>query len=178
MLLDFRFANFRSFRDEAVFSMAASSDATLERSHTRPSGLDKVKRVLNNAAIYGANASGKSNVIRALQFMQLMVTTSNQIQPDQESALVPFRMRPDYTDHPTRFEVTFLISGVRHQYGFEITRRQVLSEWLLVYEKTKPQVWFSRTFNEKKKNTNIPTATILWVRRRSGRPQPARKCFS
>ncbi|WKL23765.1 ATP-binding protein (plasmid) [Agrobacterium tumefaciens] len=151
MLLDFRFTNFRSFRDEAVFSLAASSDPTLERTHTRPSGMDKVKRVLNSAAIYGANASGKSNVIRALQFMQLMVMTSNQIQPDQESGLAPFRMRPDHTDHPTRFEITFLIGGVRHQYGFEINRRQVLSEWLLVYEKTKPQVWFSRTFNEKKK---------------------------
>lgn len=151
MLLDFRFTNFRSFRDEAAFSMAASADATLERTHTRASGLDKVKRILNSAAIYGANASGKSNVIRALQFMQLMVTTSNQIQPDQESALAPFRLRPDHTDHPTRFEATFLIDRTRYQYGFELNRRQILSEWLLVYEKAKPQVWFSRTFSEKKR---------------------------
>ncbi|WP_246318980.1 AAA family ATPase [Peteryoungia desertarenae] len=130
--------------------MAASPDTTLEASHTRATGLDKVKRILNGAAIYGANASGKSNVIRALHFMQLMVTTSNQIQPDQESTLSPFRMRPDFADHPTKLEATFLINRVRYQYGFEITRRRVLSEWLLVYEKTKPQVWFSRTYNPKK----------------------------
>ncbi|WP_312419888.1 ATP-binding protein [Shinella sp.] len=150
MLLDFRFTNFRSFRDEAVFSLAASADTTLERTHTRPTGLDKVKRVLTSAAIYGANASGKSNVIRALQFMQLMVMTSNQIQPDQESTLTPFRMRPDFADHPTLFEATFLIEGVRYQYGFEMNRRQILGEWLLVYERAKPQVWFSRTYNAKK----------------------------
>ena len=151
MLLEFRFKNFRSFRDEALLSLAASADTTLESTHTRETGLDKVKRVLNSAAVYGANASGKSNIIRALQFMQLMVTTSSQIQPDQENALAPFRMRPDFADHPTLFEVTFLIDRVRYQYGFEMNRRQILSEWLLVYERTKPQVWFSRTFNEKKK---------------------------
>ena len=101
MLLEFRFKNFRSFRDEAVLSLAASADTTLEVTHTRETGLEKVKRVLNGAAVYGANASGKSNIIRALQFMQLMVTTSSQIQPDQENALTPFRMRPDFADHPT-----------------------------------------------------------------------------
>ncbi|MGV1832872.1 ATP-binding protein [Agrobacterium vitis] len=151
MLLEFRVKNFRSFREEAVFSLAASPDTLFEDTHTRVTGLDKVKRVVNAAAIFGANASGKSNLIRALQYMQLMVTTSNQIQPDQENNLTPFRMRPDFADHPTLFEVTFIIDRKRFQYGFEMTKRQILSEWLLVYEKTKPQVWFSRTFDAKKK---------------------------
>lgn len=151
MLLEFRFKNFRSFRDEAVLTMAASTDATLESTHTRPTRLDKVKRALTSAAVYGANASGKTNIIRALQFMQIMVMTSNQIQPDQENALTPFRMRPDYQDHPSLFEATFLIDGVRYQYGFEMNRSQVLEEWLLVYEKAKPQVWFSRSFDTEKR---------------------------
>ncbi|SCY89786.1 ATP-binding protein [Rhizobium sp. NFACC06-2] len=152
MLLEFRVNNYRSVRDEALLSMAASPDSTLESTHTRETGLEKVKRVLNTAAIYGANASGKTNIIRALQFMQSMVTTSNQVQPDQQNNLTPFRMRPDHETHPTLFEATFLISGKRFQYGFELTRAHVLSEWLLVYESAKPQVWFSRTYNEKKKS--------------------------
>ncbi|MGR6431059.1 AAA family ATPase [Rhizobium sp. PAMB 3174] len=152
MLLEFRVKNFRSFREEAVLSLAASADPTLEDSHTRKTGLDKVKRALNAVAVYGANASGKTNIIRALQFMQLMVTTSNQVQPDQENNLTPFRMRPDFANHPTLFEATFVIDGKRFQYGFELTRQRVISEWLLVYEKAKPQVWFSRTYNEKKKS--------------------------
>ncbi|MDL2403019.1 AAA family ATPase [Rhizobium mayense] len=152
MLLEFRVKNFRSFRDEAVLSLAASPDSTLESTHTREAGLEKVKRVLNAAAVYGANASGKSNIIRAFQFMQAMVTTSNQVQPDQENNLTPFRMRPDFDTKPTLFEATFIIDGRRYQYGFEQTRRRVISEWLLVYERAKPQVWFSRAYNEKKRS--------------------------
>lgn len=152
MLLEFRVKNFRSIRDEAVLSMAASPDTTLEETHTRETGFEKVRRALNTAAIYGANASGKSNVIRALQFMHAMVTTSNQVQPDQQNVLAPFRMRPDHETHPSLFEATFLIGGKRYQYGFELTRTHIISEWLLVYERAKPQVWFSRTYNEKKKS--------------------------
>ncbi len=150
MLLEFRIRNFRSFREEAVFSMAASSDMQFADTHTLMTGLDKLPRVVRTAAIYGANASGKSNIIKALQFMQSMVLTSSQVQPDTENNLVPFRLRENANDFPTLMEVTFIINGVRHQYGFEFTRKRVLAEWLLVYESAKPQAWFSRTFDEKK----------------------------
>ena len=150
MLLEFRVENFRSFKDEAVLSMAASPDRTLVATHTQEAGLEKIRRVLNSAAIYGANASGKSNLIRALHFMQLMVLTSNQIQPNQENTLAPFRLRPNFDTQQTRFECTLLIDGRRFQYGFEMTKQQVMNEWLLVYEKTKPQIWFSRTFDSVK----------------------------
>lgn len=151
MLLEFRVANFRSFRDEVALSLAASSDTAFEVTHTRVTGMDKVKRLLNTAALFGANASGKSNLLRGLQFMQSMVLTSNQIQPGQEhNLLVPYMLRPDAKEQPSLFEATFLIDGRRFQYGFEMTTRQVLNEWLLVYEKAKPQVWFNRIYDAKK----------------------------
>jgi AAA15 family ATPase/GTPase len=149
MLLEFRVTNYRSFRDETILRMTASSDASMERTHTHRTGLEKAKRALTSAAIYGANASGKTNVIRALQFMALMVTTSNQIQPEQESNLTPFSMREGAQSYPTIFEATFVIESKRYQYGFELTRRVVNAEWLLVYETSKPQEWFSRTRDEK-----------------------------
>jgi uncharacterized protein len=149
MLLEFRVRNFRSFREEAVFSMAASADSQFVATHTLSTGLDKLPRVVRAAAIYGANASGKSNLIKAMQFMQLMVLTSSQVQPDTENGLVPFRLREDSYSFPTLMEATFIIDGVRYQYGFEFTRKRVLGEWLLVYESAKPQAWFSRTFDEK-----------------------------
>jgi AAA15 family ATPase/GTPase len=151
MFLEFRVRNFRSFREEAVFSMAASPDMQFADTHTLTTGLDKLPRVVRTAGIFGANASGKSNIIKALQFMQSMVLTSSQVQPDTENNLVPFRLRENANDFPTLMEATFIINGVRHQYGFEFTRKQVLAEWLLVYENAKPQAWFSRTFDEKKK---------------------------
>ncbi len=149
MLLEFRVRNFRSFRDEAVFSMAASSDSQFMSTHTLETGLAKLPRVVGAAAIYGANASGKSNLIKAMQFMQSMVLTSSQVQPDTENNLVPFRLREDANNFPTLMEATFIIDGARYQYGFEFTRKRVLAEWLLVYESAKPQAWFSRTFDEK-----------------------------
>ena len=152
MLLEFRVRNFLSFRDEAVFSMVASSDTQFADTHTLTTGLDKLPRVVRTAAIYGANASGKSNIIKALQFMQSMVLTSSQVQPDTENNLVPFRLRENANDFPTLMEVTFIINGVRHQYGFEFTRKRVLAEWLLVYENAKPQAWFSRTFDKQKEH--------------------------
>jgi AAA15 family ATPase/GTPase len=150
MLLEFRVRNFRSFREEAAFSMAASPDMQFAATHTLATGLDKLPRIVRTAAVYGANASGKSNIIKALQFMQSMVLTSSQVQPDTENNLVPFRLRENANDFPTLMEATFIINGVRHQYGFEFTRKRVLAEWLLVYESAKPQAWFSRTFDEKK----------------------------
>ena len=150
MLLEFRTRNFRSLRDDAVFSMAAGPDSQFLDTHTLATGLDKLPRIVSAAAIYGANASGKSNLVKALQFMQNMVLTSSQVQPDAENNLTPFRLRESANNFATLMEATFIIDGVRHQYGFECTRKRVLAEWLLVYERAKPQAWFSRTFDEKK----------------------------
>lgn len=154
MLLEFRVRNFRSLRDDAVFSMAASPDLQFLDTHTLETGLDKLPRVVSAAAIYGANASGKSNLVKALQFMQGMVLTSSQVQPDTESNLTPFRLREDANNFATLMEATFIIDGVRHQYGFECTRKRILAEWLLVYESSKPQAWFSRNYDEKKERYN------------------------
>lgn len=149
MFLEFRVRNFRSFREEAVFSMVASPDRQFLTTHTLATGVGKLPRVVSASAIYGANASGKSNLIKAMQFMQAMVLTSSQVQPDQENNLVPYRLRDDADNYPTSMEATFIIGGVRHQYGFEFSRKRILAEWLLVYENAKPQAWFSRIFDEK-----------------------------
>jgi len=150
MLLEFRVSNFRSFRDEVVLSLAAAPDDLHLETHTRPTGLDKIKRSLNSVAIFGPNAGGKTNIVLALQFMQSMVMTSNQVAPDQDNILMPFRLRSNYTDHASRFEATFVLFGTRFQYGFELNRKRIMEEWLLVYEKAKPQVWFSRTYDAKR----------------------------
>lgn len=150
MLLEFRVRNFRSIRGDVVLSMAANKDTRFGDAHTLATGLSKLPHVVSAAAIYGANASGKSNLIKAMQFMQGMVMSSSQVQPDVENNLTPFRLRENAQDFATLMEVTFIIDGVRHQYGFECTRKRVLAEWLLVYKSAKPQVWFSRAFDEQK----------------------------
>lgn len=148
MLIEFRVENFRSLREEQVFSLVASKDKTLQDTHTVGTGLKAAPRVLRSAAIYGANASGKSNLIKALQYMRGVVTESaTAIQPGQTFAVQPFRLDPQSAREPTSFEVTFIIDSVRYQYGFAMTPQRIVSEHLLVYKAFKPQRWYERRYD-------------------------------
>jgi AAA15 family ATPase/GTPase len=149
MLIEFRVSNFRSLRDEQVFSMVASKDRTLEGTHTATTGIKAAPKLLRSAVVYGANAGGKSNLIKALQFMRGVVTESaTVIQPGQQFNVQPFRLDGKSSDRPTEFEVTFLVDGVRYQYGFSMTSQRIVSEYLLVYKASKPQRWFERNFDD------------------------------
>lgn len=148
MLIEFRVTNFRSLRDEQVLSLVASSDKTLLGTHSLDTGLKAAPHVLKSAVLYGANASGKSNVIKALQFMRSVVLDSAGMQPGEAfDRLQPFRLDAASADQPTEFEVTFLIDGVRYQYGFAMTAQRIVTEQLLVYRTSKPQRWFRRAVN-------------------------------
>jgi AAA15 family ATPase/GTPase len=148
MLVEFRVKNFRSLRSEQVLSLVASKDEDLADSNTKLTGLKAVPRLLKSAVIYGANASGKSNLIKALQYMRGMVMQSATRPPNQIFAVQPFRLDAESGNHPTEFEVTFILEGVRHQYGFSMTQQRIMAEHLLVYKASKPQRWFERRFDE------------------------------
>ncbi|MCW8165247.1 ATP-binding protein [Verminephrobacter aporrectodeae subsp. tuberculatae] len=147
MLIEFRVTNFRSLRDEQVLSLVASSDKTLQDSHTQATGIRAAPFLVRSAVVYGANASGKSNLIRALKSMRGVVTQSATAKPDQIFAAQPFRLDADSIDQPIEFEATLLLDGVRYQYGFALTTQRVVSEHLLVYQAFKPQRWFKRHFD-------------------------------
>ena len=145
MLIEFRVKNFRSLRDEQVLSLVASTDKTLMESHAIETDLKAVPALLRSAVVYGANASGKSNLIKAMQFMRGVVMESATIvQPGQTFNLQPFRLDKESLSQPTELEITFMLQGVRYQYGFSLTNRRIMSEYLLVYKAFKPQRWFDR----------------------------------
>ena len=144
MLIEFRISNFRSLRDEQVLSLVASKDKSLASSHTVSTGVGATPALLRSAAIYGPNAGGKSNLIKALQYMRGVVVESATIAPNQPFSVQPFRLDAAFAGMPTEFEVTFLIDGVRYQYGFAMNAERILSEHLLVYKAFKPQHWFTR----------------------------------
>lgn len=150
MLVEFRVKNFRSLRDEMVLSMVASKDKTLQDSHTLETGLKAAPRILRSTALYGANASGKSNLIKALQYMRgVVLESATVIQPGQTYAVQPFRLDAQSDKAQTEFEVTFVIDTVRYQYGFAMTSHRIMREYLLVYKAFKPQRWFERVFDTK-----------------------------
>ena len=149
MLIEFRAKNFRSLRDEQVLSLVASKDKILLDSNTVETGIKAAPRLLRSAVIYGANASGKSNVIKALQYMRGVVAESaTAIKPDQPYNVQPFRLDKSCINDPVGFEITFLIDSVRYQYGFAMTSKRIVNEYLLVYKTFKPQRWFERYFDE------------------------------
>lgn len=145
MLVEFRIKNFRSLRDEQVLSLVASTDKTLLDTHALATGLKAAPHVLKSAVVYGANASGKSNLIKALQYMRGVVLESASLPPGQTfDRLQPFRLDATSAHLPTEFEVTFILDGVRYQYGFAMNAQRIVSEQLLVYKAFKPQRWFER----------------------------------
>jgi len=142
MLLKFRFTNFRSFRTEQELSLIASRPPASGSGLLTPTGLRE--KVLPVAAIYGANASGKTAVIKAFEFLVDGVRFSHtQWQPDQRISVEPFA--GDDPALPCEFSVDFLVSGVRYQYGFAANSQAILREWLHAYPKSKKQVWFERS---------------------------------
>ena len=147
MLVEFRVKNFRSMRDEQVLSLVASKDKTLGDTNVMSTGLKAAPGLLRSAVVYGANAGGKSNLIKALQYMRgVVLESATVIQPGQTYGVQPFRLDDLSASEATEFEVTFIVAGVRYQYGFAITSQRIVREHLLVYKAFKPQRWFDRHF--------------------------------
>lgn len=144
MLVEFKIKNFMSFKDESVFSMIASKDKTyLENNTISTPTLNK--RLLKTSVVYGANAAGKSNLIKAIKLVERLVHSANVDESRIPELYAPFAFSPDSNTSPSEFEMTFITEdGVRYQYGFAINSEQVEREWLIAYPKGLPQVWFRR----------------------------------
>lgn len=169
MLIEFRVKNFRSLRDEQVLSLVASPDKSLLDTHALDTGLKAAPHLLKSTVVYGANASGKSNLIKALQYMRGVVLESAALPPGQTyDRLQPFKLDATSANQPTEFEVTFLLAGVRYQYGFAMNAQRIVSEQLLVYKAFKPQRWFARHFDSESGkdvyefSTSLKGAKNLW----------------
>ncbi|MEI6389222.1 MAG: ATP-binding protein, partial [Spirochaetota bacterium] len=99
--------------------------------------------------IYGANASGKTNLLSALSFFQAMVRDSaTRLISGQSLAVRGFAFDEALSARPSSFELVALVDGIRYQYGFSATADRIHEEWLLVYKSVKPQLWFSRKWNQ------------------------------
>jgi hypothetical protein len=141
VLLAFRVTNHKSLRDEAELSLARSTRMA-SRTDEAGAASDLPSPV---AAIYGANASGKSNLLDALAFMATAVRDSyGRWSIEGPIPITPFGLDEAHVDGPSTFEVELLLEGVRYQYGFSLDREQVLEEWLYAYPKKRRQIWFER----------------------------------
>src|SRR5262249_24123941 len=95
------------------------------------------------AAIYGANASGKSNVLGALSFMQRAVVDSQRRWEVEGTPQEPFLLSGKATE-PSLYEVDFVVDGVRCRYGFRLSSARIEDEWLFAWPHGRKATWFER----------------------------------
>ncbi len=147
MMLTFRAENVRSFRDPVDFSLEATtmSEEDVPRDLPwRERGTHPV-RILPAAGVFGANASGKSNFLRAMDDMRRLVLTS--FKSGHSSKRIdrkPFRLDPDFENAPSKYEVELILNGIRYEYGFCIDSTHVISEWARRYPHGKAALIFKR----------------------------------
>ena len=144
MLIELSVANYRSIRDRQTLSLAAGPGTEMRGLNVTDAPGDLA--LLRVAAIYGPNASGKSNLFKALGALQMMVQWSAiAFQQGQPLPVVPFRLEAATEKQPTEFEIHFIAGdGVRYQYGLAATAGQVQEEWLIAYPHGRAQHWFER----------------------------------
>jgi uncharacterized protein len=147
MLIEFSVGNYRSFKEVVTFSMVAAPIVVGDNHINRNNLFSATKEIelLKSAAIYGANASGKSNLVRAISFMKEFAINSvigsritSEIETESYQLNIESELEPSY------FEMVFIIGTARYRYGFEVDRHSVKSEWLYQTLRTKESQLFER----------------------------------
>jgi uncharacterized protein len=139
VLLSFRFANHRSFRDEQHLNLVPVYES-------KASDAESALVAVPIVGVFGANASGKSNIISAFNYLRRMVGQSDrESEPGLGPKRQPFRLDPDIAAEPSSYAVDLMIGGVHHTYGFTLDDQQILEEWLYSYPKRKKRTVFERT---------------------------------
>jgi len=150
MLIGFSVGNYKSFKETVTLSMVASSiteeDKELDENNVFQIN-DKLS-LLKSAAIYGANASGKSNIVAAINFMKWFVlNSSKETQVSDAIDIEAFRLSTETEKEPSFFEIVFLLEDKTFRYGFDVNAREVVSEWLFQADDSQEKMLFERDFN-------------------------------
>lgn len=152
MLIDFKVKNYRSIKDEQDLNMLSTKQKEHLATHIFTSEASSKMGLLKTAAIYGANAAGKSNFIKALKTMQeIVINSMSTYQRGHLLPVKPFLFDVETKIEPTEFEVSFIAEGIRYQYGFSAIQERIVEEWLIAYPKGRPQNWFARSLNKNTK---------------------------
>ena len=147
MLIQFTVGNYRSFKEPVTFSMLAArvSARAPEINENNTFEANDDVTLLTSAGIYGANASGKSNLIKALRFMRRFVQDSSKAtQAYERIPTTPFHLHTDFEKEPSFFEIVFILEDIVYRYGFEVGAEKVETEWLFYTPHTKEARLFIR----------------------------------
>ncbi len=171
MLLRFAVSNYRSFKEEQELLLTAVSALKEDREILiEPDAPSVNENVLPVALIYGPNASGKSNLVRAYQFMKGAILFSHEKRQRIGDARIPrhaHKLDPEWVDRPGTFDIEFVAGHVRYHYGFEATDGEFLREWLYAYPEGRQRRLFERENGEIEFGRNLTGRNrALWERTR------------
>ncbi len=162
VLIEFKFGNYRSFRDEAVLSMEATGLGSFKSSLISYNSLNLIPSV----AIYGKNGGGKSNVIRAFWLAVQFIKNAQRTQHENaEIPVKPFLLNDYSGNEPTSFEFTYVLDNVKYIYGFSATKEKVYKEYLYHTPKGQKAIVFIRecqafTFTEEKTKRKLISEAV------------------
>ena len=147
MLVEFTVGNFRSISEKVTLSMiAAPIKSGAHGKHLDEENVIKIDEklsLLKSAALFGANASGKSNVLTALQVMKNYALNSVHNQ-EIASPFQPYLLQIGYENKPSHYEIVFIVEGVQYRYGFEASGERVEKEWFYFVPKSREALLFER----------------------------------
>jgi uncharacterized protein len=141
MLIEFTVGNYLSFKDPVTFSMESAKISELEESNIF--SFDKYE-LLKSAVIYGANASGKSNLLKAMNFMSEFISNSSKTQATDPISVREFKLSTETENKPSFFEIVFICDQKKYRYGFEVDKKQIHSEWLFFTPSRREAKLFTR----------------------------------
>ena len=155
MILLFRLNNIFSFRDETTLDLQAAKIQT-EKGKALSGNMFPAAggQVLKSVSVFGANASGKSNVIKGIKACVDMIRTSHTYNENTIFAVAPFKF-DGYDKNPSSFFVRFIIDGIEYEYSFSMTRTEILTEQLFYYPKGRRSLVFSRNESKGPDKKNI-----------------------
>lgn len=171
MLLSFTIENWMSFRDKQEFSMLASKEKNYGSRLSKP--LSYMPRVLPVAALYGANASGKSNFFKALLFIQALILRG--VRPSEQIPTEAFKLSVHNEDKPSAFTFLLLINKNVYEYGISMTRQEITHEQLTLIQSKTEKILFYReqdniTFPDLLPHSNIERLKLVAESTRAQQP--------
>lgn len=161
MILNFKFSNYRSFKNECVFTMEPS------KSQTKESNLSVVEtkdgsslQALKVAIIFGANASGKTNIVKFLYRFRRWLLNLGNVAGYNISLYDPYKFDEDFVNQPSSFSIEFIVEQIRYQYHIEFSQKEVLAETLEYYPKGRTTLLFKREVGDSDYHQLVPGASV------------------
>lgn len=149
MIQEIRIKNFRSFKDEVVFSFEASKDSNFEDKNVI--AMNDGTRLLRFAAVFGANASGKSNLLWVFEFLRRFWKHKPK-DSDEKININPFMLDSETSQKPSQFHLKFYVGQTKYAYKLTVDSSAVYEEQLNVYTSVQPSSLFSRQLDENDKS--------------------------